>query len=65
MDFMDIMNDSRLRKKTVLKLITERGQLVDVLKEILDAQAIGFGASSAASAAALQRARQLLKDIDV
>ena len=52
-------------EKTAIKLIAERGQLIDVLKEIVEASSVGFGVNSAYTAAALQRARKLLKEIDV
>ena len=50
-------------EKTAIKLIAERGQLVDVLEEILQADT-DAGGSRAMMVAALRRARRLLKEID-
>lgn len=50
--------------KTSIKLIAERDQLIEVLKEIVEAHSVGLGAGSAYTAAAIQRAQRLLKEID-
>jgi hypothetical protein len=47
-----------------LKYEAQRDVLLAVLREIVDAHSIGLGANSAATAAALRRARKLLKEID-